>query len=294
VKETCGWCSQEPHIPEKVEKCGRPAKCRQCGNEHPSWDKKCPAYLYECHVLDTKEVQRVSYKQAQKLVDDQTNGSKKTAANMVKATVPETHVLTDTKIERMIAEQFGQREEKQRQDSTVKDLKCENMLLDMQISLRKQMAQIASDLIKKVTTQVKRDLHILSAELKAISIGLKVIEKASNKTLAVYCDSKGALQSIAQYDPKHPLAQEIQAKVCTAFAYNNKVTFCWIPSHRDILGNHYADKQAYLASKQNTDANPPVVAKDLNGYISEQGKKNGFKSIGMVRNLINYILWMGK
>jgi ribonuclease HI len=114
---------------------------------------------------------------------------------------------------------------------------------------------------------------ILSAELKAISIGLDVIAKASNKTLAVYSDSKGALQSIAQYDPKHPLAQEIQAKVSTAFAYNNKVTFCWIPSHRDILGNQHADKQAYQASKQNTNANSPVVAKDLNGYIMEQGKK---------------------
>jgi ribonuclease HI len=114
---------------------------------------------------------------------------------------------------------------------------------------------------------------ILSAELKAISIGLDVIAKTSDKTLAVYSDSKGALQSIMQYDPNNPLVQEIQAKLSTAFAYNNKVTFCWIPSHREILGNEYADKQAYQASQKTSPKHYPVVAKDLNAYIAEQGKK---------------------
>ena len=116
---------------------------------------------------------------------------------------------------------------------------------------------------------------ILSAELEAISMGLQVIAKSSNKTIAVYSDSKGALQSILQYDPKNPLAQEIQAKLSRAFAYNNKVIFCWVPSHREIIGNHYADKQAYQASKKNItkEKERPVVAKDLNAYIAEQGKK---------------------
>ena len=76
-----------------------------------------------------------------------------------------------------------------------------------------------------------------------------------------------------QYDPKNPLVQEIQAKVNRAYAYNNKITFCWIPSHREILGNEHADKQAYLASKYTNPTIPEVPAKDLNPYIDEQGKK---------------------
>ena len=114
---------------------------------------------------------------------------------------------------------------------------------------------------------------ILSAELKAISMGLTVIAKLCNKKLTIYSDSKGALLTIMQYDPKNPLAQEIQSQVSRAYAYNNKVTFCWIPSHRNILGNEYADKQAYLASKKAASTFLPVIAKDLNSYIVAKGKK---------------------
>ena len=79
-----------------------------------------------------------------------------------------------------------------------------------------------------------------------------------------------------QYDPKHPLVHEIQRKLSRLFAFQNKITFCWIPSHCQITGNELADKQALKASKKQLspaiEAGLPVVAKDLNSYIAEQGK----------------------
>merc|ERR1712121_100570 len=86
----------------------------------------------------------------------------------------------------------------------------------------------------------------------------------------------GALQTIMQYDPKHPIAKEIKSQLSTLYAYNNKITFCWIPSHCEIAGNELADKQANIASKKQLapaiEIGLPVVAKDLNWHIAEQGK----------------------
>ena len=117
---------------------------------------------------------------------------------------------------------------------------------------------------------------ILTAELEAIKTGLAGFLGARDKTLAIYSDSKGALQSIMQYDPKHPIVKEIQSQVSRLYAYNNKITFCWIPSHCGIAGNELADKQANLGSKKQIapaiEASLPVVAKDLNSHIAEQGK----------------------
>jgi ribonuclease HI len=117
---------------------------------------------------------------------------------------------------------------------------------------------------------------ILSAELEAIKTGLASFFGLRDKTLAIYSDSKGPLQSIMQFDPKHPIVKEIQGQLSRLYAYNTKVTLCWIPSHCGIAGNELADKQANTASKKHLtpaiEAGLPVVAKDLNSHIAEQGK----------------------
>ena len=96
-------------------------------------------------------------------------------------------------------------------------------------------------------------------------------------TVAIYSDSKSALQSIMQYDPKHPIAKQVKSQLSRLYAFQNKITLCWIPSHCGITGNELADKQANIASKKQLapalEASLPVVAKDLNAYIAEQGKK---------------------
>ena len=67
---------------------------------------------------------------------------------------------------------------------------------------------------------------ILSAELEAIKIGLADFFGENDKTLAIYSDSKGSLQRIMQYDPKHPIVKEIQSQLSRLYAFDNKITFC--------------------------------------------------------------------
>ena len=130
-----------------------------------------------------------------------------------------------------------------------------------------------NQILKNGNKTLNRRSSILSAELKAISIGLQVIEKTCNKTCTIYSDSKGSLQTIMQYNPKHPIAQEIQSKISSASVRNNKIIFCWIPSHCGIIGNENADKAAKQASSKITPTLEYVLAKDLYSYFHEQGNK---------------------
>ena len=134
-------------------------------------------------------------------------------------------------------------------------------------------SNLSNNLFSKSSKPLSSKASILSAELQAISWGLQTMAKLCNKSCTVYSDSKGALQSIMQYNPKNPLVQEIQAKINKAFSHNNKIIFCWIPSHCDIPGNECADKLAKQASKSPTSPLHFVLARDLNSYINDKGKK---------------------
>ena len=114
---------------------------------------------------------------------------------------------------------------------------------------------------------------ILSAELKAISYSLDYLSNLRNKTCTIYSDSKGAIQSIMQYEPKNPLVQEIKTKLTRASTNSNNITFCWVPAHTGITGNEKADEQAKLASAITASTLLPVIATDFYAHIHTQGKK---------------------
>ena len=63
---------------------------------------KCPSYLYESKILETKEIQKVSYKQAQKIVDNKTNGGTKTSAQVVRTVVAGNTTDTDNRLDKML------------------------------------------------------------------------------------------------------------------------------------------------------------------------------------------------
>ena len=86
---------------------------------------------------------------------------------------------------------------------------------------------------------------ILTAELNAINMALEELAKERGKTCAIYSDSKGALQTLQQYDPINPIVKKIKAEVCKqSTIYGNNILFCWVPSHSYIPGNERADQAA--------------------------------------------------
>ena len=52
------------------------------------------------------------------------------------------------------------------------------------------------------------------------------------------------LQAIESQESKNPLVNRV-LQACQEILSNGKfITFCWIPSHRDIAGNEHADHAA--------------------------------------------------
>ena len=108
------------------------------------------------------------------------------------------------------------------------------------------------------------------AELRAINAGLDVIENLEGKSCTVYSDSRAALQTIAQFNPDHPQARDIQSKLLRAHARYNTVTLCWIPSHCGIKGNERADMMAKKAANMDAQwASRPVYYRDVYAYLND-------------------------
>ena len=79
----CGWCAEKAHV-TKEEKCKKPAKCRNCEGNHPSFSRDCPAYLREKDILYIKEVNNIPYPRAKSIYENK-GKPKQSSANKVYA-----------------------------------------------------------------------------------------------------------------------------------------------------------------------------------------------------------------
>ena len=60
----------------------------------------------------------------------------------------------------------------------------------------------------------------------------------------MFSDSMSVLQAIESQGSKNPLVNRV-LQTCQEILSSSKfITFCWIPSHRDITGNEDADRAA--------------------------------------------------
>ena len=85
---------------------------------------------------------------------------------------------------------------------------------------------------------------IFTAEVEAIDKALKYVKVSSVEGFLIFSDSMSVLQAIGSQERKNPLVNRV-LQTCQEILSNVKfITFCLIPSHRDIRGNEYADRAA--------------------------------------------------
>ena len=92
------------------------------------------------------------------------------------------------------------------------------------------------------------------------------------------------LQAIESQESKNPLVNRV-LQACQEILSNVKfITFCWIPSHRDITGNEHADRAAKdaLSKTQPTHFELPCtdVFIKIQPFVSSLWQKRWDKEVG--------------
>ena len=82
---------------------------------------------------------------------------------------------------------------------------------------------------------------IFTAEVEAIDKALKYVKVSSVERSVIFSDSMSVLQAIESQESKNPLVNRVLQTCQIILSGNKYITFCWIPSHRDIRGNEDAD-----------------------------------------------------
>ncbi|XP_067138961.1 uncharacterized protein [Centruroides vittatus] len=100
-----------------------------------------------------------------------------------------------------------------------------------------------------VAEQIAPNSSIFTAELQAIYLALKYINRKGHRCCVIYTDSVSALQALISYEPSfHSIVIKIRKLICHLFARNFSIKFCWVPGHVGIRGNEEADAAAKSAS----------------------------------------------
>ena len=125
---------------------------------------------------------------------------------------------------------------------------------------------------------------IFTAEVEAIDKALKYVKVSSVERFVIFSDSMSVLQAIESQESKNPLVNRV-LQACQQILSNGKfITFCWLPSHRDIRGNEDADRAAKnaLSKAQPEKFELPCtdVFMKIQPFISSLWQKRWDKEVG--------------
>ncbi|XP_023240492.1 uncharacterized protein LOC111638941 [Centruroides sculpturatus] len=96
-----------------------------------------------------------------------------------------------------------------------------------------------------VAEQIALNSSIFSAELHAIYLASKYINRKGHRSCVIYTDSVSALQASISCEPSfYFIVIKIRKLFCHFTARNFFVKFCWVPGHVGIKGNESADAAA--------------------------------------------------
>ena len=124
---------------------------------------------------------------------------------------------------------------------------------------------------------------IFTAEVEAIDKALNYVKVSSVERFVIFSDSMSVLQVIESQESKNPLVNRV-LQTCQKIISNGKfITFCWIPSHRDIRGNEDADRAAKDALSKAKPAHFELPCTDafnkIQPFVSSLCQKSGIKKL---------------
>ena len=125
---------------------------------------------------------------------------------------------------------------------------------------------------------------IFTTQVEAIDKALKYVKVSSVERFVIFSDSMSVLQAIGSQESKNPLVNRV-LQTCQEILSNGKfITFCWIPSHRDITGNEDADRAAKdaLSKAQHEHFELPWtdVFMKIQPFVSSLWQKRWDKEVG--------------
>ena len=85
---------------------------------------------------------------------------------------------------------------------------------------------------------------IFTAEIEAINKALTYVKVSTRRSFVIFSDSMSVLQAIESQESKNPLVDRVLQAYQKILSNGTFITFCWLPSHRDIRGNEDADRAA--------------------------------------------------
>ena len=125
---------------------------------------------------------------------------------------------------------------------------------------------------------------IFTAEVEAISKALTYVQVSKRKSFIIFSDSMSVLQAIESQESKNPLVNRV-LQACQEILSNGKyITFCWLPSHRDIRWNENADRAAKdalsKAQPDNFELSCTDVFMKIQPFVSSLWQERWDKEVG--------------
>ena len=99
---------------------------------------------------------------------------------------------------------------------------------------------------KSITEAYNKNISIFTAEVRALELALKEINRCEENKHIIISDSKSALQAIQDIWTTNPVVRRV-LELHTKIRKTKDVIFCWVPSHVGIRGNEAADQAAKAA-----------------------------------------------
>ena len=192
---TCSRCSGSHTYSECPNK--DTPKCANCFQQHSAAHRQCPVYIKTQEVLKVRAVEKVTYAQAAKRVEE-------AAKQPVASVIPVTLVTPNTPIPNLLTA-----------SATASNTQPSNDILDFTTQPIKEFLNINADKYKAVTSttpaqDLAEDSHIQIANIITFVLGcLNTIDKH---------DTKAAIKNII-------------CKVASEFLLSGNIKFCWRDIH---------------------------------------------------------------